>query len=463
MDEVAIGPRSIAYAVMVALLTTVLLTLVATSPARGRSLWHALGTGRSSATRGRRRLQRSIVVGEVALAVFVLIASTLVVRTLVTVLTQPKGFDSRGVLTFRMEPPWRVNLQAPLDSLFPALMRDRDRAVEGYDAVLRQLATLPGVRAAGAVNRMPLTGSWWTTGVRLAEQLGSDDGERVSTYTRPITPGYLDAMGTRVLRGRGVERTDVTGGEQVVVVDAEFARRAWGDADPLGRELLFDGPPNHAPPRAKVVGIVESIHMDQLDAELRPTIYVPFSQAIEGHYLDWGMDVVVRGASIGAEAEIRRIVRGVFPDAVVFQVATMDQVVRLSTANRRFQLLVLAFFGALALVLTTIGVGGTLLLSVRERRRELAVHVALGARPGQLWWRVQRDGVLLAGAGALLGVAGAVAGAGLFSSLAYGVSVRDPLSLAAGPVLVLIAAFLAAAVPATRAVRVSPIAVLRDS
>jgi putative ABC transport system permease protein len=212
-----------------------------------------------------------------------------------------------------------------------------------------------------------------------------------------------------------------------------------------------------------VVGVVESIHMDQLDAELRPTIYVPFSQAIEGHYLDWGMDVVVRGATPGLDPEIRRIVHSVFPDAVVFQVATMGDVVRLSTANRRFQLLVLAFFGVLALVLTTIGVGGTLLLSVRERRRELAVHVALGARPGQLWWRVQRDGIVLAGAGALLGVAGAVVGSGLFSSLAYGVSVRDPLSLAAGPVLVLLAAFLAAAIPATRAVRVSPIAVLRES
>jgi hypothetical protein len=270
-------------------------------------------------------------------------------------------------------------------------------------------------------------------------------------------------MGTRVLRGRGVARTDVAGGEKVVVVDAGFARRAWGNADPLGRELLFDGPPNQAPPRAKVVGVVESIHMDQLDAELRPTIYVPFSQAIEGHYLDWGMDVVVRGATTGLEPEIRRIVRGVFPDAVVFEVATMDDVVRLSTANRRFQLLVLAFFGALALVLTTIGVGGTLLLSVRERRRELAVHAALGARPSQLWWRVQRDGVALTALGALLGVAGAVAGARLFSSLTYGVSVRDPLSLAAGPALVLIAAFLAAAIPATRAVRVSPIGVLRES
>jgi predicted permease len=463
MDEVAIGPRAVAYTVLLALLTTVLLTLVATAPARGRSVWHALGTGRSSATRGRRRLQRSIVIAEVALAVFVLVASSLVVRTLVGVLTKPMGFDSRGVLTFRMEPPWRVNLQAPIDSLLPALMRDRNRAIEGYDAMLRQLAALPGVRAAGAVNRLPLTGSWWMSGVRLANRPETSEGERISTYTRPITPGYLEAMGTRVLRGRGVMRSDVTGSEKVVVVDAEFARRAWGDADPVGRVLLFDGRPNHEPPRAKVVGVVESIHMDQLDAELRPTIYVPFSQALEGHYLDWGMDVVVRGAMTGLEPEIRRVVRGVFPDAAVFQVATMDDVVRLSTANRRFQLLVLAFFGALALVLTTIGVGGTLLLSVRERRRELAVHMALGARPIQLWWRVQRDGILLAGAGALIGVAGAVAGAGLFASLTYGVSVRDPLSLAAGPILVLIAAFLAAAVPATRAIRVSPISVLRDS
>jgi predicted permease len=463
MDEVALGPRAVAYTVLLALLTTVSLTVVATSPTRGRSVWQALGTARSSATRGRRRLQRSIVVAEVALAVFVLVASALVVRTLVGVLTQPMGFDPRGVLTFRMEPPWRVNLQDPPATLFPALMRDRDRASDGYEVVLRELAALPGVRAAGAVNRLPLTGSWWTTGVRLADRPENTDGERVSTYTRPITPGYFEAMGIRLIRGRGVSRTDVAGGEKVVVVDAAFARRAWGNADPLGREILFDGPPNHAPPRAKVVGVVESIHMDQLDAELRPTIYVPFAQAIEGHYLDWGMDVVVRGATAGLEPEIRRVVRGVFPDAVVFQVASMDDVVRLSTANRRFQLFVLAFFGGLALVLTTIGVGGTLLLSVRERRRELAVHMALGARPSQLWWRVQRDGIALAGGGALVGIAAAVAGGGLFSSLVYGVSVRDPLSLVAGPVLVLIAAFLAAAIPATRAVRVSPIAVLRDS
>jgi ABC-type antimicrobial peptide transport system permease subunit len=171
---------------------------------------------------------------------------------------------------------------------------------------------------------------------------------------------------------------------------------------------------------------------------------------------------VVRGATPSHESEIRRIVAGAFPDAVVFRVASMDEVVAMSTAGRRFQLQVLAFFGALALVLATIGVGGALLLSVRERRRELAVRMALGARPDRLWWGVQRDALVLAGGGALVGVMAALAGARVFSSLVYGVSARDPLSLLAGPALVLVAAFLAAAIPASRAVRVSPVAALRE-
>ena len=260
-----------------------------------------------------------------------------------------------------------------------------------------------------------------------------------------------------------VERTTWRVANSVVVVDAEFARRVWGDADPLGRELLFDGPPNQAPPRAKVVGVVESIHMDQLDAELRPTIYVPFSQAIEGHYLDWGMDVVVRGATTGLEPEIRRIVRSVFPDAVVFQVATMDDVVRAVDGEPPIP-------AAGAGVLRRARPGAD---DDRCRRDAAALRARAAPRarrahgvrrpPESALVACAAGWHVLTAAGALVGVAGAVAGAGLFSSLTYGVSVRDPLSLAAGPVLVLVAAFVAAAIPATRAVRVSPIAVLRES
>jgi len=462
MHEVSIGVRTIWYAVTLVLLTTALLSVVATAPVRGAQLWDALGTGRASPSRRRRRLQRGIVVAEMALAVFVLVAGALVVRTLGRVLSQPMGFDARDLLTFRVEPPWRVNLAASLDSVMPALAADRRRANEGYGSLVEQLGAIPGVSAAGAINRLPLTGDWWTTSVRLAERPGSDPDDRIPTYVRPVTPGYLEAMGTRVLRGRSPAAADGAGSERVLVIDAEFARRVWGEADPIGREILFDGPPNHPPPRARVVGVVEAVRMSRLDAELRPTIYVPFAQAPEGHYLDWGMDVVVRGATLRAGEEIRRIARGVFPDAAVFRVASMEDVVALSTADRRFQLLVLGVFGSLALVLATIGVAGALLLSVRERRRELAVRVALGARPDRLWWGVQREGLVLAGGGALIGVAGAIAAARVFSSLVYGVSVRDPLALAAGPALVILAAFVAAAIPATRALQVSPVSALRD-
>jgi putative ABC transport system permease protein len=462
MNEVAIGPRAMAWTLLLVALTTALLSVLAGAPARGRRLRDALGTIRSGTSRHRRRLQSTLVAGEVALAVFVLIGGALVIRTLVGILAQPRGYESRALLTFRVEPPWHLQLDAPMEQLVPALQRERERAGEAYHALLTRLTALPGVTRAGAINRLPLTGDWWTTSVRLPERPADDETSRMPVLVRPVTPGYVEAMGTRLLRGRGVRRTDVAGGELVVVIDAEFARRIWGDVEPLGREVLLDGPPGQPSPRARVVGVVEPVHMNQLDADLRPTMYVPFAQAMEGHYLNWGMDVVVRGASRQLEPQLRAAVHDVFPDAAIFRVRMMDEVVAASTATRRFQLVVLALFGALALLLATVGVGGALLLAVRERRSEIAVQMALGARPGRLWWAVQRAALGVAGTGALVGFAGAVAGARLFSSVVYGVSVRDPVALLAGPTVMLIAAFAAAAIPATRAVRASPVNALRD-
>jgi ABC-type antimicrobial peptide transport system permease subunit len=174
------------------------------------------------------------------------------------------------------------------------------------------------------------------------------------------------------------------------------------------------------------------------------------------------MDVVVRGGTIPMQNEIRRVVREVFPDAVMFRVATMESIVEVSTAQRRFQLLVLTFFGLLAVLLATIGIGGALMLAVRERHNELALRLALGALPQRLWWNVQREGFALAVVGSVIGIAAALAGARLFSAIVYGISVRDPLAFFAAPITMIMAAFLAVAIPATRAAKSSPVAALRN-
>ena len=462
MQEVAIGVRTFGYTALLLLLTTVLLAALATGPLRTKALWTSLGSLRASASPRLRRRQRRVVIAEVALAVFALVGSALVVRTLAQLLAQPRGFDPHELLTFRVEPPWHFSSDGPLETVIPAMAADRRRVSEAYEQLTDRLMALPGVRSAGAINRLPLTGNWWTTGVRLPERVATGDSGRVPAYVRPVTASYLQAMGTRLIRGRAFTSGDNGQAEPVLIVDAEFAQRIWGDMDPLGREVMLDGAPNAPPPRARVVGVVEAIHMNRLDDQLRPTMYVPLSQAHEGHYLNWGMDVVVRGATMPMQEEIRRAARAVFPDAAVFRIQTMESIVDLSTAQRRFQLVVLTFFGLLAVLLATIGIGGALMLSVRERRGELAVKLALGAVPRRLWWNVQREGLILAGIGCAIGVVAALAGARLFSALVYGVSVRDPVAFVAAPTLMLMAAFIALAVPASRAAQASPLAALRE-
>jgi hypothetical protein len=237
----------------------------------------------------------------------------------------------------------------------------------------------------------------------------------------------------------------------------------WGAADPIGDELILDGPPDQPPSRARVVGVVESVYMSQLDTGVRPAFYLPFTQAIEGHYLNWGMDVVVRGgmASLGL-ATLQAAVRESFPDAAVFRLASMESLVASSLAGRRFQLLVLGAFGATALGLTMVGVAGVLLLGVRQRRRELGVRLALGARPSRLWWLIQRQSLVLVSTGAVAGVGLALLAARGFASLVHGISVRDPIAFAAAPALLGLAAFLTGAVPAYRAIRIDPMRTLRE-
>ena len=461
MQTVAVDGRAVAYAGLLAVVAVAILSVVTEWAGRGGRRRSALGTTRHAMTHRGRRLQRLIVGGEVGLATFVLVAAALILRTLVALLSQPMGFDARDAVTFRIEPPMHVAVEGPVESVIAALNRDRARAVEQYTTLLRGLEALPGVQHAGAITRLPLTGNWWITGVGVPGQ-PVDDAHLLAVYERPVTSGYFAAMGTRVLRGRDFGAEDRAGSEPVLVVDAELARQVWGDADPVGQHLLLIGPPKQPPVPARVIGVVETIHMNRLDADLRPTMYMPASQAGEGFGRNWGMDVVVRGTRRVTERDVRRLASAAFPDAVTFGMTSLGDVVASSTASRRFQLVVIGAFGAIALLLTMVGVGGVFLLTVRDRRDELAVRLALGAEPARLWWSIERQGLALSGAGAAAGLAAALAGARLFSNFVYRVPVRDPGAFAAAALLMLVAAAAASAIPATRAMRIDPAVTMRQ-
>lgn len=463
LEGVAFGGRVVIYTVGLMLVTTVAFSILPALQGRGLRPWRILGSGRSAPGRERTRWQTILVVGEVGLAVLVLVGGALVARTIVRLLDRPLGFDPNGVLTFRIEPPIRASLNGPRGAVSAAIDADRVRAVEGFRLLADRLRALPGVTAVGAVNRLPLTGEWWVTSVDLASRPAASEDQRIAPYVRVVTPGYFEAMGSRILRGRGIQETDRLGVERAVVIDETFARQVFGTVDPLGQELLLGGPPDHPAPRGRIVGVVESARMGGLDAPARPTFYISFGQATEGHGLNWGMDVVLRHADPAAvRARIVEAAKAVFPDAAVFRLTTLDGLIDTSLAPRRFQLILLGLFGAVAIALTMIGIAGLLLLVVSQRRREFAVRLALGAGPREIWWRVQGHAMMLAGIGAGAGLAVAVLAARLFQSLVADLSVRDPVALAAGPLLAVVAAFLAALVPATRAVKADPARILRE-
>lgn len=460
LEEVTLGPRVVAFSVLLVLLAGLLASTLPALTAGRLRLWAAFGPNRGQGGGGRQRWQGVLVAGQVALAVFVLIASVLVVRTLRRLIDQPLGFDATEAVTFRIEPAW-PEIDGPIDTLLARLAIERERAAAGYRLMEAALGQIPGVRAVGAVNRMPLTGGYWVTTVDIVNRPAVRPQDRPAVFVRIVTPGYLDAIGTRIIAGRGLLESDVAGAERAVVIDESFARRHFPDRSPLGEELLLDGPPGPAP-RGRIVGVAESVRMQRPDEDPGPTMYQAFAQAIEGHYLNWGMDVVVRGAGPSATDAIRSAARESFPAAAVFRVATLERLVASSLAGRRFQLLILGVFGSVALILATTGVGAVLLLGVRQESREIGIRLALGERPAGVFWRIQRRGLMLVGAGLLAGVGAAVAGAGLFAALVHGVSVRDPVALAGAPLLLLAAAFLAGAWPAARAMRLDPIRILRD-
>ena len=279
------------------------------------------------------------------------------------------------------------------------------------------------------------------------------------------TPGHLDALGIRLLRGRFIDEHDTLGSQPVAVIDEELARLYFPGEDPIGQS--FEGDPESGIPDYQIVGVVSHVKNYGLDspgpvqAEMyraRAQVPLKFQPLLSDR-----VTLLVRtsGEPESMAAAVRRAVQEVDPNQPVYGVQTMEQVVSDSVASQKLSMLLLLLFAAVAVVLAAVGIYGVMSYAVAQRTHEIGVRMALGAQGGDVLRMVVRQGMLLVLAGVGVGLLGAVALTRLMSSLLYGVSATDPLTFAGVPLLLVVIALLACLVPARRATKVDPMEALR--
>jgi predicted permease len=440
-----------AYSAGLVLLTGILFGMLPAVKASRPNLDATLRqAGRGGMATGSHRLRGALVVAEVALAAIVLVGAGLTIRSFGRLLSVDPGFETDGRLTLKV---------APSRAAFP----ERSDAVAFYDELISGMRQLPGVAAAAAVSVLPVPGgSWWTSSF-WPEGKSYGDGETPVAATRIVAGEYFETMGIPLLRGRTFNPNDAEG-ERVLVIDRMAAEQYWPGEDPLGRLVTFDRPSGEDVTWYRIVGIVGAVRHEAVEVAPTPMAYMTLAQAEFGHFLDWGMSMVVRTPAdpLALAPPVRAIIAAQAPDLPVYNVQLLTHKVADNLAERRFTLTMLSVFGGISLLLAAIGVYAVLATMVAERTREIGMRMALGAdRKHVLYW-VLRDGAVKAGAGLAIGLVIALASSRLMTSLVYQVSGTDPVTYGGIAIVLGGVALVASIVPAWRATRVDPMEALRS-
>ena len=385
-------------------------------------------SGRATMGRGYRTLRDALVVLEVTLAVVLAVGAALVVREITRLQRVDTGMTTTNVLTLHVTP--------------------RTTAADYY-AIEERTSQLPGVRAAGFIQMVPLQNWGWEADFNI--QGLPPDSVRRRTELRYVTPGYFKALGIPLLQGRFLNTGDTAEAPRVILVNEALARQYFGDQSPVGREL----------DRGTIVGVVGNVRQVGLDRPAGPELYYPAAQNVT-MATDIGMSLVVRtdGAPEGHTDTIRAAVRDVNPNLAIFNVKTMDQVLADSLWQLNLYRWLIGLFSGLTLVLAVIGLYGVISYAATARTREFAIRLALGSDPRTLTRLVLNRALGLTGAGLICGGFAAV----MLSSYLQALSVSqgpDAFVLAITSLVVLTVALAACAVPALRAATVDPVTALR--
>jgi predicted permease len=412
---------------------------------------------RVTAGEARNRLGSLLVIGEFAVALMLVVAAVLLVRSFWNLASVSPGFRPQQVQTVSI---W---LPVPNDPATGPYFTP-EKKIAFYKKVLDRLQSLPGVDAVGGVDQLPLSGRRFQIPIKIEGRDENFDA-RIQTEWGQATPDYFKVMGIPLLLGRSFQESDNLKAQSVAIVSQTLVRKYFPGENPIGKHLQVppDMPaiPPGIPSWFEIVGVVGDTKDTALDAEQSPLMYTPVLQGVV-----FNLAFVLRTSASyrnpgGLEDSVAREVRAVDPDVPVYAARTMTEVVSRALSNRRFAMLLLVLFAGLALVLSAIGIYGVMAYGVSQRIHEIGVRLVLGAHPRDVLGLVLKRGMSMAAAGAILGTICAIALAHWMRSLLYGVSAIDPLTYIVAPTLLGLAAMLACLVPAWRAARVDPNSALR--
>jgi predicted permease len=409
-----------------------------------RTEFAALREGARAGGGRKQHIRAGLVAVAVTMSAVLLITAGLLIRAVWRVQAVPPGFVPENVLTLRTALP-RPKYDSPV------------RRTEFYRRVLSDVRALPGVESAAFTSGLPLVVTGLITGVEIpGQEVRSARREGVSH--RWVTPQYFRTMGVPIHRGRDLEDTDTADRAWVAIVSQSFADRYWPGQDPIGKTF------GHRGATRTIVGVVGDVRVRGLERTSEPQIYLPAPQAPEQFPAVFDpKDLVIRhsGAEGALISAVRHILRAVDPEQPISDVRTMAEVVAGETASRRAQLHVLGVLAVVAVLLAGVGIYGLLAYTVSQRSREIGVRLALGAEPSRVGRMIFADGVRLTVIGLVPGVLGAYAAGRGMSALLFGVTPGDPATFATAVGLMLLIALAGSLVPALRAVRTSPMSVLR--
>jgi putative ABC transport system permease protein len=442
LDEVNVNGAVLAFTFVTAILTAILFGFGPALKASRRDLTQSLKEGGASGdSRSKHRAHNALVVAEVALSVVVLIASGLLLNSFYRLMRVHLGFDPANVLTTE------VSLVSP--------RYDEELKRESFFHALQdRLQSAPGVKCAGFISELPLSGEANDTFFTITEHPPANPNDNEDADFRNIDGDYFGAMRIPLLAGRAFERQDSTGSRNVVIINEPFAKKYFPNENPIGKHLkMFEGKPEFAV--REIVGIVGGNKHFALQESLRPEMFKPGSFT--------RMNIVVRSAGDPAmlTTTVREVLHAIDPDEATSTFRTMDDVISTSASGDRFNTVLLGAFAAIALLLTAAGIFGVLSYLVTQRTREIGLRMALGAQPEDVLRVVVGHGLRLVLLGLCIGVAAALVVTRWMSSVLFDVKPTDPLTFAAVGVLLTAVAFLASYIPARRAMRVDPMVALR--